>query len=211
MATSWLAWRFYALAGGTFVAGLSIWNANRHREFVVEISNPPGRKPSRRKSIMRWQRELDERVGNKQREAVRQALLVLFYGFFIPSTVLGVAIYYYPWFMPGHEALSVSGCPHPMAVTPTFFGTGTFIFSQLAMGMANKMSFLADSALARAFPTYMPANGIIAAAMVGYRYFIGLFAAAFVHLLYTARKIPVDLMVQKQREDLDKRLKNADH
>jgi hypothetical protein len=211
MLTSWLAWRIYALAGGVFVAGLSIWNANRHREFVVEISSPPGRKPSTRKSILRWQRQLAERVGNKQREAVRQAILVLFYGFFIPSTVLGLAIYFYPRFMPGQDALSVSGCPHPLAVTPTFFGTGAFIFSQLAMGMANKMSFLADSALARAFPVYMPANEIVAVAMVGYRYFIGLFAAAFVHLLYTARKIPADPMVQQQKADLEKRMEKADH
>ena len=211
MLTSWLAWRIYALIGGVAAVGLSIWNANRHREFVVEFSSPPGRKPSKLRSIRRWQRELEERVGNKQREAVRQAMLVLFYGFFIPSTALGLAIYYYPWFMPGQDALSVSGCPHPLAVTPTFFGTGIFIFSQLAMGMANKMSFLADSALAGAFPVYMPANGIVAAAMVGYRYFIGLFAAAFVHLLYTARKIPADPKVQEQKDDLDKRLKNANH
>lgn len=211
MLASWLAWRIYAVAGGLAAVGLSLWNANQHREFIVEVSNPRGPKPTTRRGTRRRLRRIEQLIKDKQGEAIRQALLVLFYGFLVPSTVLGLAIYFYPWFMPGQDALSLAGCPRPANVAPTLLGTGMFVFSQLAMGMANTASSLADGALANVLPGYTPANGAIAAALVGYRYFIGLFAGSFAHLVYAAMKMPAHPELVRQRQELEAALGAADH
>lgn len=210
MLTSWLAWRIYALLGGAIIVALSLWNANRHRDVIVEPSIRPSRAKTKR-GIRDALNRLDQLIKGGQSAVFRQALLVLFYGFLIPSTVLGLAIYFYPWFVPGQSALSTSGCPHSVTVSPTFFGTGVFVFSQLAMGMANTVSGLATGALGNAIHGYTPANGIVAAAVVGYRYFIGLFAGAFAHLVYAALRMPATPKLVQQRQDLLTRLAAADH
>lgn len=211
LSTSWLAWRVYAIVAMTIVLALSFRIASAQRNMILELRPQRGPKPRVRKTIERKLRELDEFRNAKFSEAMKRAGLLILFGFVIPSAVLAVAIFYYRWFEPGQDALSVAACPQSSALQPTLLSTGLFLFSQLSMGILNGAAEVFSGPVANYFPNYAPANGVVAAGLVGYRYFIAIFAGVLVHLLGVARKVSSFEALKIRRQELEDALAKATH
>lgn len=192
-ATSWLAWRIYAALAAMVIGGGSILFALRQRAKILELVPFRGRKPRKLEAIDRRIEHVQKFKANQTRVLLSRMLLVVAFGFVIPSTLLLLGIHYYSWFKVGEAPLQITmGC-RTWSIHPSLEAAAQFVLSQFAMGASASHvvgSLAASTPWLSRGTTYAPNDGVVSTAVILYRYFIGICATLLVQLsraAYVAR------------------------
>lgn len=214
-ATSWLAWRIYAVIVGILLFVVFVFVALKQREQVAEFSNLPMRIDKRVRNISTIRKRLDrldEFEKNKIGSIARRAIFICVFGFLAPSLVLIVGILHYSWFFPNRTPLLNSNGCSVYSIDNSIFNIVKFMISQLMMGVEESRltGNIAATAVRRARESVIaPADDVVKFMMVFYRYFIGLFTTILLSLFWEIRGAISNKDLKDLREDLEARSKAA--
>ena len=194
LATSWWALRLYAAAGALLVLALSFWIARRLRKWLLSLKpgnfdrNFSGPKPTRKQSILKQLDRLHAFKRTKIFSALGSLVLLIVFGFVVPSLLIGLGIVYFRWFNPaGH--LLIDGVSHPLNM-PSPWQTFWFLTSQVSLGVAGSPASIAGNFGAHiANISFDRGNPISVIAVLAYRYFVGTFGGVFGHFMWTLARV----------------------
>ena len=184
-ATSWWAWRIYALLGGAIVVGGSIWVAQHQTAKLDELRPFRGRPPTAEESIRKRLQTVTQFRHNQAAVLGRRFFVVIICGFLLPSFVLLAGIHFYPWFRPGLAPLLLSQGCRQQAVSPSLWQTALYVGSQITMGVFDSRlsgGLVTGASLVHVGGNYLPGDRWVGATISAYRYFIGGFATLLLRL-----------------------------
>ncbi|HVY32930.1 MAG TPA: hypothetical protein VG960_00790 [Caulobacteraceae bacterium] len=192
-ATSWLALRIYVLAAAGAIAIGSVWYAQTQSAEFFEMARKPGPPPTRLKTIQRHFDEASQFRRARTLTFLGRAARVIGFGFVVPSALLLLGLHHYAWFRPGAAPLLASNGCYSKEVQPSLWQTALFVASQLTMGVTESRlsgSLIAGTSRLHASESFLPADSVVGALVVFYRYFVGAFTTLVIRLgLSTFRAI----------------------
>ncbi len=212
IATSWLAWRVYALLLAAGIAFASVWYAGRQdwmvKERLKDLKSFRGPSPTRRETILKQLGVIEAHKAYRLRFLTSATVKVLLFGFVVPSILLLMGIRCYAWFRPGVLPLiSSNGCSSAVA-DPSLWGSIQFVLLQLTMGVADAHlsgGLLKAGGGLSGGEAYLPADKGVGLAIVSYRYFVGGFAALLALLgrtIFTTLMFPLNEVQRKLQRAL---------
>jgi hypothetical protein len=205
--TSWLAWRIYAITLAVMVLGGSFWIANAQRVQIIEWKPERGRKPTTQKGVYERLERLAQFKANARVTVLLRLLLVVLFGFAVPSIILGAGIYFYGWLLPGRSALDCMSCEGHQAEPLSLPAIASYVISQLTLGVSGILGEL--SAKPPLTSAYGPADTITADGLLLYRYFVGGFVSIFGKLILNAFQVSRRSSILKVEAELNAALMAA--
>jgi hypothetical protein len=209
--SSWLGKRIEVAAAAALMLVISFYIAHSQRQKIMKDfaeTKKRGARPTTQPKLDEWLAEFEKDRLNNAFELGYAALLVALFGFVIPSTLMGLGVYEYNWFFPKAHALMSVNCGKNSPNSLSYFGTAIFVTSQFFMGFGQHLDEIIphQSTLAAA-SALEPADSVIAAALILYRYFVGAFSLMFVQLIsraYAVRRMvgPVEKLLDERKQKL---------
>lgn len=192
--TSWWALRLYVAAAALLFLALSFWIAQRQRRWLLSLEpgnfdrSFSGPRPSRKQSILKQLDRLHAFKRTKIFSALGSLVLLIVFGFVVPSLLIGLGIVYFRWFNPAGHLLIDEGS-HPLNM-PSPWQTFWFLISQVSLGVAGSPESVAGSFGAHiANISFDHGNPISVIAVLAYRYFVGAFGGVFGHFTWTLGRV----------------------
>lgn len=211
-ATSWLAWRIYVLSAAAAIAVASVWYAHTQSAEFFEMARKPGPAPTRLKTIQKHYDEASRFRRARTLTFLARAVRVMGFGFIVPSTLLLLGLHNYGWFRPGAAPLLASNGCSTGEVHPSLVQSALFVASQLTMGVTESRlsgSLITGASRLHASESFLPADSVVGALVVFYRYFVGAFTTLVIRLgLSTFRAITT---VEGRYQALKQALADARH
>ena len=183
---SWFAFRVYAVVGALGLLAVCYAVARNQAVDIPKLTFY-GRRPTLKKTIERRLKAVRAYRRNASLILLRSASLIFAFGFALPGLLLVVALHYYQWLLPGREALAIAACGRVLAVHPRLLDLSVFVLGQFQMGIAE----FAQGLTARheyVQLSYLPHTNVVALAIIGFRYFVALFATSFARTLVNAAR-----------------------
>jgi hypothetical protein len=201
---SWLGHRIEVGVVAGLVLLLSYWVATTQNSALKNTYHElkfPGPMPTRPQTAHNQLQRIDEHRKNTAWKAARQGFLVGLFGFVVPSVIVGLSLYHYPWFFPNQFPLTREiGCDVRAATHLNLGTTVLFVLAQFFMGFGQHIDEISTRLPSFAAAASLnPANSLVMCGVILYRIFIGAFSLNFLNLVRRAIVISRSVGPREQR------------